>query len=450
MTADETPGRPTAQVAVPGALDRLIAPTSREEFADRIWGRRALLARGSLHSRRDATQPTSTDQQAVVTAPADHGIESLFSPEAVDELLTRRGLRAPFLRMAQQGRTLADADFTSGGGVGAGIRDQVSDDQVRRRFASGATIVLQGLHRTWEPITDFSQTLAAELGHPVQVNAYVTPPGNQGFSAHYDVHDVFVLQIHGAKAWRVHAPVWPDPLRTQPWDARRDEVATAARGEPLFHADVEAGDVIYLPRGYLHSAVAPADSEQVSIHLTVGVHTWSRAHLVDAALEEIRRSLAQQPDLRTTLPLGVDVSSPQALEDDAEAVREAIAMAAGQVSDSSLAAALFATARSSQRPAPLPVLAQVAASRDLTANDRLLLRPHLLATLASDTTNAQVTVRSRAGRVSLPSACGPALERLIAGESIIVAELHNDTETAVESARLLLVEGVARRVLDGE
>ena len=85
--------------------------------------------------------------------------------------------------------------------MGAGVADQVSDDKLVRLFADGATMVLQGLHRVWPPIIAFSQQLAAELGHPVQANAYVTPPQNQGFSDHYDVHDVFVLQIAGEKRW---------------------------------------------------------------------------------------------------------------------------------------------------------------------------------------------------------------------------------------------------------
>jgi exonuclease III len=33
---------------------------------------------------------------------------------------------------------------------------------------------------------------AAELGHPIQVNAYITPPQSQGFAPDHDVHDVFV------------------------------------------------------------------------------------------------------------------------------------------------------------------------------------------------------------------------------------------------------------------
>ena len=77
----------------------------------------------------------------------------------------------------------------------------------------GATLVLQALHRTWPPLVEFGARLAAELGHPVQINAYITPPQNQGFAPHYDVHDVFVLQIAGRKRWRIHAPVVADAAR---------------------------------------------------------------------------------------------------------------------------------------------------------------------------------------------------------------------------------------------
>ena len=76
--------------------------------------------------------------------------------------------------------------------------------------------MLQGLHRTWPPLVAFCQQLAAELGHPVQANAYVTPPQSQGFDDHYDVHDVFVLQVEGEKRWRIHAPVHERRCATSP------------------------------------------------------------------------------------------------------------------------------------------------------------------------------------------------------------------------------------------
>ena len=151
--------------------------------------------------------------------------------------------------------------------------------------------MLQGLHRTWAPVIDLTTRLAAELGHPAQCNAYVTPPRSRGFSAHYDVHDVFVLQLAGRKHWTVHPPVHPDPLRNQPWNDHATAVRRRAAEEPALDLVLEAGDVLYLPRGWLHSAAAEDD---VSAHLTVGVHVVTRYALVEA----LTALVADDADLR--------------------------------------------------------------------------------------------------------------------------------------------------------
>ena len=75
----------------------------------------------------------------------------------------------------------------------------------------------------------------------MQANAYITPPQNRGFDDHYDVHDVFVLQIEGTKRWIIHEPVHPDPLRDQPWTDRRSAVAEAAKGEAYIDTVLEPG-----------------------------------------------------------------------------------------------------------------------------------------------------------------------------------------------------------------
>ena len=85
--------------------------------------------------------------------------------DAVDELLSTRGLRTPFVRVAKGGRTLPDRAFTRPAGVGATIGDQVADDDLLRLFAEGHTIVLQALHRTWEPVRALVAALALSLIH---------------------------------------------------------------------------------------------------------------------------------------------------------------------------------------------------------------------------------------------------------------------------------------------
>ena len=95
------------------------------------------------------------------------------------------------------------------GGFGAEIGDQLDADKVLREFSDGSTLVLQGLHRTWEPLAAFTRQLITDIGHPIQVNAYITPASSRGFDPHYDVHDVFVIQIAGEKRWTIHEPVLP-------------------------------------------------------------------------------------------------------------------------------------------------------------------------------------------------------------------------------------------------
>ena len=58
--------------------------------------------------------------------------------------------------------------------------------------------------RYWQPLRALVRGLEEQLGHPCQANAYLTPPGSQGFALHSDTHDVFVFQTFGAKEWEVH------------------------------------------------------------------------------------------------------------------------------------------------------------------------------------------------------------------------------------------------------
>ncbi len=318
-----------------GAARGLAAVTAlpREAFAASHWGRRPLLSRG------DALPPGT------------HG----FDADAVDELLSRRALRTPFLRMARDGATIDAREFTLGGGVGAAVTDQVSEDKVLRLFAEGATIVLQGLHRSWEPVSRSARALAADLGHPVQVNAYVTPPQNRGFDDHYDVHDVFVVQVEGEKHWRVRRPVLERPHRSEPWTDRREAVREAAADDPVIDTVLRPGDCLYLPRGWLHSATALGGT---SIHLTFGVHVWTGRTLADDLLAAAARRLDADPALREPLPVGVDGLDAATTAGVRESLRDSLIRALDGVTDDDLAAALARRVRSAERAEPLGVLAQ--------------------------------------------------------------------------------------------
>lgn len=369
------------------------------------------------------------------------GFGDLLDTAGIDELLTTRGLRTPFLRVAKNGSTLPERSFTAGGGVGAAVADQISDARLAQHFADGATLVLQGLHRTWGPIIDFTADLADELGHPVQANAYVTPPQSQGFSAHYDVHDVFVLQLTGEKRWMIHEPVLTWPMRDETWESggRRDQVGAAAQGEPILDVVLRPGDCLYLPRGYLHSATALGG---VSAHLTLGVHVWTRAHL---AAELMNRALADAADLRRPLDVGVNVADPVQLADDAAVVRRALLSALEQVSDADLAGVMNDRADATARPAPVSPLAQAAAARDLTPDTPVRLRRHLRLRRSDECTG--VRLRGRGIDLLVESSetrwLHLRLDLLLDGEAHTTRELAGATaDDVLDLVRRLLEAGV--------
>jgi ribosomal protein L16 Arg81 hydroxylase len=388
-------------------------------FAERYWSRRPLLTRAENTGA---------------------SFDDLLTLADVDELLTRRGLRTPFLRIAKDGAVVEPTRFTGSGGAGAEIADQVSSDAVLRLFADGSTVVLQGLHRLWPPLIEFADQLAADLGHPTQVNAYVTPPTSRGFSPHYDVHDVFVLQIAGEKHWRIHEPVLPDPLRTQPWNDRAADVAAAAEREPVIDAVLRPGDALYLPRGYLHSATALG---AISAHLTVGVHPVTRWAAAEAALDLVRTLAADDADLRRSLPLGVDLADPACLTDDVAAVVTGLRDWLAKVDPAEVAERVRVRTWSQVRPEPVPPLASSTAAAALTADTVLRVRRRLRVSLR-DAAGGRVALVAGRRTHEFPGTTRAALTELLGAGEVRVGDLPGlEPDDRLTLARRLVTDAIA-------
>ena len=198
----------------------------------------------------------------------------------VERLLTSGGLRFPSFRLAKAGAKLDVTDYTKDLSWRPQPFSGTADvERVLAEFENGATIVLQGLHLNWQPLAEFCRSLEFELGHPAQANAYFTPRSAQGLPVHHDTHDVFSLQVAGEKRWLVYEPAWELPLKHQRYKAdTMDEP-----GEPILDVTLQAGDTLYLPRGWLHEAKT---SETDSLHLTVGVNVYTWMDAFRAALDK--------------------------------------------------------------------------------------------------------------------------------------------------------------------
>jgi hypothetical protein len=389
-----------------------------ETFAARYWGRRPLYSPAARFAQ----------------AGSGTGFTDLFGVDAADELLSRRGLRTPFLRVAKDGTVLPASRYTGGGGAGAEIADQVLDERVLALFDAGATLVFQGLHRLWPPLVEMAGLLAGELAAPVQVNAYLTPAGGQGFASHYDTHDVFVLQVEGRKRWRIHTPVLVDPLQRQPWGGRADEVAATADGEPVLDVELAPGDTLYLPRGWLHTATALGER---SLHLTLGIRAMTRYALVEALLA----AAAREPGLRAGFPLGLDPTDEAQLAGPLAEVARLLRELLTRPDPVAVAARLRESAWPATRPAPIRPLAQAAAAATVDADTHVVPRPGLRARLVPVGDRLRLELVDRT--VDLPAFCRPALEAVLRGPARAGDLPGLDVDEGVVLVRRLLREAVA-------
>lgn len=240
------------------SLAWLLAPLSVDTFLDEIWG--------TTHYHVKRCCPGYFDGILDGPSAAKHLLE-LFRPEPGPAWAVRL-VRADEQRGPDDTYRLAD-----------GTLDLV---RIRNGFADGYTVVFDGIEQYVRAVAALAHFIEVELNFATKVNAYVTPPDSQGFVAHYDEHDTLILQIQGSKIWHVYdgADVSPHLMR------RRQPVDTAELAAPT-DLLLEAGDVLYLPRGRVHTA--ETTSEQ-SVHLTVGVHAPTLFTLVSRELYSLSLS----------------------------------------------------------------------------------------------------------------------------------------------------------------
>lgn len=395
-------------------LAALLGPTSAADFAAEVWSRGCLVRR------------------------ADDGADltGLFTLSDADDLLSSRALRTPFLRIAKDGSVVPASSFTRSGGIGATIADQVDPDQVTGLLADGSTLVFQGLHRAWQPVQEFTTALVSDLGHAVQANAYLTPSNARGFAAHYDTHDVFVVQLAGTKHWTIHPPVFDIPAGLDEWTQHRADVATAAEAEPAFNGALEPGDVMYLPRGWIHSATAGGTT---SLHLTLGVHPYTERHVLDAVIAEAMDGLR----VHGSLPAGIDVADPADLTTTMADMRQLLIGALAGVKADNVAERMARRRSGDVRPDALRPVAQVAAAESQSTGSPATVRLRRGFPPRLEERSGEVDLVLDNTRLTFASADADALRHILTAVEVQAASLPGlDDVTARDLIRRLLLAGV--------
>jgi len=248
------------------SFERIIHPVGAASFLGDYWDRQPLvIERGN------------PDYYAGVLSLAD-----------IDSIVGFGQLKYTQLKIARVEHAQPDKVFYVDG-------DSTSDtNRLFHSYAQGDTVALNFAQCYWEPAARICSALEDFFHFPAGANVYLTPRNSQGFPPHFDSHDVFVLQVEGTKRWRIYPsrkelPCGMEDTKPIP----REQLV-----EPPREFELTAGDLLYIPAGYVHEAHT---TDASSIHVTVGVRPYRWTDLLG---ELLAAASQENSELRRALPAG--------------------------------------------------------------------------------------------------------------------------------------------------
>ena len=233
-------------------LDRLLGDLPAGRFLDEYYFR----------------LPYSRPGGAAGVAPAmdDERVRRLVEAPGADLLLSRRGERAP-------------------------------EGPWRERYREGHTITVRHAERHDEDLARLAAEFHEVFRAPVNVHLYCTPSGEHGFGWHYDLEDVFILQLEGDKAYSLRKNTvnpWP-VAATMPRDLRYEN-----EGSPVFECRLRAGDWLYVPPGWWHIARSETESKSLAVGMmsptALDVLRFLQAELPASVIWRQRLPVSADPD----------------------------------------------------------------------------------------------------------------------------------------------------------
>jgi len=263
------------QLAKP-VLQQILGPVQGDAFFASYWEK----------------QPLHIDR-----SDAQH-FTSLVSEPALRTVMRDHPLSFPDVQATNAHKDIRVADFTDS-------NKHIVPEKLLSLHKDGATLIFSRAHVLLPALQKFCLAVTRELNMRSQANVYLSPPGNQGFRAHYDTHDVFVLQAAGSKTFRFYASDIALPFTD-------DTFEPDANSDTTLHEEITltAGDTLYIPRGVVHDAVAHGevgDSDESSLHITLGVFPF----VVRDLLQELVQVAAEKDiDLRRSVhPLNTNTNN---------------------------------------------------------------------------------------------------------------------------------------------
>jgi cupin superfamily protein len=369
-------------------FSHIVAPIGRDLFFDRYWGREYLYIGRNRADYHD----------------------DVLCVEDIDRSLQSEQLPAAFVNVVSNGVLHPEEEWSRIKHAARGQDRVAIPDRLFTLYQGGATLILNQAHHAIPTLSLACRELFVELGFPVRGNIYITPPNSQGFLRHTDDHEIFILTISGRKSFCLY------PEGAQPAEI-----------------EVQAGDLLYLPRGLAHEA---RSSGLPAVHLSMGFQPLYGFHLV----EELAVLARRHPDFQMLVPR--QAASRGVKEAFEEEFFCRLRRMIGETPVETLAGQCARAQADSQSKGWPGRFHDLLRMNEMTEKTIIAARPGIITLFEEDEKNVRVNFAGK--HVMVPKFLKLSLERVLEGDPVTIREIPGllAPQGKVEFAKPLVESGL--------
>jgi hypothetical protein len=179
----------------------------------------------------------------------------------------------------------------------------VEPDDTRPRseidsYRNGKTATCGRLAEKWLGLAKLEHELENYFGTKVHMGAILTPKHvtDEGITKpHYDVSDIFFLQISGCKRWRIYEATEEYTVAPRPFI----DPKTLPNPTPVVDVELRPGHVVYVPAGCTHQNDSVGEH---SLHVTIALQVPRWSQLVGEYVRQFIESHEAEMPFRARIP----------------------------------------------------------------------------------------------------------------------------------------------------
>jgi len=145
---------------------------------------------------------------------------------------------------------------------------QPDPERITALLRQGASLIANDVDALSPGLRAVAEAMEGALGAKAQANVYCSWRQRQAFNSHFDTHDAYAFHLEGEKVWQIYETRADRPIAHPNFKQFGQAHHDQSKGKVLLEVTMRPGDLLYLPRGQYHDALASGSS---ALHVTFGL-----------------------------------------------------------------------------------------------------------------------------------------------------------------------------------